>query len=127
MAERAARGFSGRALIIEDDALIALDLQEMLERSGFGPVEIAFTAEAAERSAQQSYAVAIVDIKLASGTSLAAARMLQGNGTPLVFTTGYAGGVSPAFANAPVLLKPFDEGRLNEALDSAVKTVPPAR
>lgn len=128
MAEREARGFSGRALIIEDDALIALDLQDMLERRGFSPVELAFTAEAAERAAQQhSYSVALVDIKLASGTSLEAARMLQGAGTPLVFTTGYDGAPIQGFANATVLSKPFDETRLDEALDSSLKNRSPTR
>lgn len=127
MAEREARGFFGRALVIEDDALIALDLQEMLERRGFGPVEMAFTAEAAEKAAKDSFAIAIVDIKLASGTSLAAAHALLSNGTPLVFTSGYDGALPAAFAHAPALAKPFDEGRLDEALDLALKKASPAR
>lgn len=127
MAERSARGFSGRALIIEDDAVIALDLQEMLERRGFGPVEIAYTAEAAERCAAQTYSVAIVDIKLASGTSIVAARLLQNNGTPLIVTTGYEDGLAADFANVTVLVKPFEEERLGEALDSTLKLAPPTR
>lgn len=127
MAEREARGFSGRALIIEDDALIALDLQELLERRGFGPVEIAHTAQAAEQRAQQRFDIAIVDIKLASGTSMVAAQALHGNGTPLVFTTGYDGALPPPFASMPSLSKPFDEDRLDEALDSALKNRSPAR
>jgi len=127
MAEREARGFSGRALVIEDDALIALDMQEMLERRGFGPVEMAFTAQAAEKAAAQKYEIAIVDIKLASDTSLAAAHTLLSNGTPLVFTSGYDDALPPAFANAPSLSKPFDEGRLDEALDLALKKTPPTR
>jgi hypothetical protein len=88
---------------------------------------MAFTAEAAERAAQQKFVVAIVDIKLASGTSLAAAHTLMSNGTPLVFTSGYDGALPAAFANAPSLSKPFDEVRLDEALDSALKKAPPSR
>jgi ActR/RegA family two-component response regulator len=127
MVERPARSFSGRALIIEDDALIALDLQEMLERRGFGPVELAHTADTAEQRARHTFAVAIVDIKLASGTSLAAAHLLHGNGTPLVFTTGYDGALPPPFSEMPALTKPFDESRLDEALDLALKIRSPTR
>lgn len=115
--------FSGPALIIEDDALIALSLQDMLEEIGFAPIDIAHTVEAAEQRAAGRYAFAVVDIKLTDGKSLAAAEKLRANGTPFVFTTGYA---EPArlpanFADVPYLTKPFEEGDLRAVLASVIQ------
>lgn len=122
----ARRSFSGPALIIEDDALIALSLQDMLEEIGFTSIDIAHTVEAAEQRAEKRYTFAVVDIKLTDGESLVAAAKLRANGTPFVFTTGYAEPTRlPAdFADVPYLTKPFEEGDLRAVLAWVVQNTP---
>jgi DNA-binding response OmpR family regulator len=125
-AQGEARTFSGAALVIEDDALIALSLQDMLEEIGFFPVHIAHTVEDAEKCAGTRYAFAVVDIKIIDGESLKAASRLRANGTPFVFTSGYAESthLPTTFADVPYLTKPFEEGDLRAVLTALIEKAP---
>ena len=55
------------------------------------------------------------------------AALLSERGVPFVAATGYGSGdLSPAFAGAPVLHKPFQQRALEQALLAAVKGGPAA-
>jgi len=109
----------GHALIIEDDALIALQIEMLLEDRGFTSVDIAATEREAVASAL-SHRPAIItsDVRLAAGDGPHAVRdILRRIGpTPVIFITG-----SPqdcAFEPpAVVLVKPLDERAFDRACD----------
>jgi DNA-binding response OmpR family regulator len=116
-----AREFGGPALVIEDDALIALELTDMLGQMGFGPVQVAHAAEEALRLMNDNaFAIAIVDIKLADGDSFDVARKLKLSGAPLVFASGYSVKLPNDLGNLPFVAKPFNDATIAEAVHAAI-------
>jgi DNA-binding response OmpR family regulator len=107
-----------RVLIVEDEALIAYALRDCLLEAGFDVVGLAATDPAArDLAAHSTPEVAIVDVKLRSGTGLALARALLERGTAVLFVTGNARDfVASSGLSAAYLEKPFD----NRVIASAV-------
>lgn len=116
-----AKQFAGAALVVEDDALIALELSEMLEEMGFSPVDVAYAqSEAMSRAAATRYAIALVDIKLGVGEGFDVARQLRLAGSPVIFASGYSFRLPVDLAGAPFVSKPFSAAALTEAVGAAV-------
>jgi CheY-like chemotaxis protein len=115
--------FTGPALVIEDDALIAMELSDLLEKMGFGPVHVARTREESlARVDATIYAVAVVDIKLDSGDALDAARRLILKGAPFLFASGYDLQLPDDLSGAHFLAKPFSEASFADAIRVALAT-----
>jgi DNA-binding NtrC family response regulator len=110
---------SARVLIIEDEAVVAIDLAEWLERAGFVVVGPAPTvARALALIAQPGCEAAVLDIRLRQETSEAVAEELRAKGIPFVVLTGFGSTQLPAvFKDAPMLSKPV----LPEDVISALK------
>jgi CheY-like chemotaxis protein len=112
-----------RVLVVEDEFLIALDIETILE-SGGAEVQTANRVEQALTLIKSGgpFDGAVLDLKLERETSTAIAEQLQAQGVPFVFLTGAAGDVSivAQFANAPVVGKPFDSETLFTALKQAM-------
>ncbi|MOA24229.1 putative transcriptional regulatory protein pdtaR [compost metagenome] len=104
-----------KVLLVEDQMLIAMDVENMLEDNGIKTIETA-TSSAMAIEKLKSYVpdVAILDINLGSDTSIPIARELHRRGIPFLFATGYADGsmVPDEFGNVPVIRKPYDEDAL---------------
>jgi CheY-like chemotaxis protein len=104
-----------KILLVEDQMLIAMDVENMLEDNGIKTIETA-TSSAMALEKLKSYVpdVAILDINLGSDTSIPVARELHRRGVPFLFATGYADGsmVPDEFGNVPVIRKPYDEDAL---------------
>jgi CheY-like chemotaxis protein len=120
MAGDALRG--RRVLVVEDDALIAMLIEEVLTEWGAsvqGPIG---DAAAALRAAEESDCdVALLDVHLGRGSSADVARRLCGRGVPVVFVTGYGRrGLPEAFGDAPVLGKPFRDEDLVRMVEQAL-------
>jgi CheY-like chemotaxis protein len=119
------RSSAGRAriLIVEDEAIIAMDLTSTLLRRGW---RVVGTAATGEESIAQAGAerpdIVLMDIRL-QGTmdGLEAARVIKARwGIPVIFLSAYdedalAGRLPPA-NGAPRLTKPFDEDDLERLL-----------
>ena len=81
-----------RCFVLDDEFLIALDIQQILER--VGAADVASVASAAEAIAllcrEPKFDVAVLDVKLGDPerNSLDVAALLQTQGTPFVFLTG---------------------------------------
>lgn len=116
-----------RALIIEDEAIIAMDLEQMLIRMGYTPVGIVSRSAdvmAAVRRTEPD--VVLMDIRLdggEDGVSLAE-EVYVCEGIPVVFVTAFSDArtvermrMSGAYG---CVTKPVDEERLNAALTIAV-------
>jgi ActR/RegA family two-component response regulator len=76
------------------------------------------TAQSALRLIEQEpIDCAILDVKLADGTSLPVAEALAARGIRFVLATGYAReGIDPAYNGAPLLQKVFDRDELIEVI-----------
>ena len=106
---------------MEDDALVALDLAEMLEELGHevvGPFMTPARAMSACRSADVDFAV--LDFNLGGRTSEPLADALLERSVPFAFLTGYRRDSLPAgYRDHVVLQKPVHLPALREALDAA--------
>jgi DNA-binding response OmpR family regulator len=104
-----------RILIVEDDALLALDLAQHLERAGFAVAgRAASAARALSLLAQSGCDAAILDVHLGKGqTSEAVAQELLSRGIPFVTVTAYSHEQRPpVYGSSPVLSKPLRLGDL---------------
>ena len=109
-----------RILIVEDEILIALELESLLQDEGHEVVGIAVTSgEAASLGETLSPDLAFVDIHLVDGpTGVDAARRLaQAGRTTVLFMTANAKRIPDDFAGAlGVIAKPYTERGVREAL-----------
>jgi CheY-like chemotaxis protein len=110
-------------LIVEDDPIIALDLEDTLLGLGVKTARIAGNvAKAIEMIGDRAPDFALLDVGLIREKSFAIAERLAALNIPFAFVTGYGPDVHlpPAFANTPRLLKPFS----TEALQALLKREP---
>ena len=118
-------GAAARVLIIEDEPIIALDIQELVERCGHTVVGIATTEqEALEIAGRDPPSLILADINLGAGGdgATAVARIMRDLTMPVIFVTAYperlltGEALEPAF----VITKPFDPTILAVATYQAV-------
>lgn len=111
-----------RILVVEDEFLVALLLEDQLERLGCQIGRTAATlAQAMDAVAAERFDAAVLDVNLSGELSFPVAAALKARGTPFLFATGFgAAGIDPAFAGAPVLQKPYTEAQLRNALVTAL-------
>lgn len=101
-----------RVLIIEDEAMIAAHLSEIVASLGHTPVAYATThAEAVAKARQETFGLILADIRLADGSSgLEAVNEIREtwNG-PVIFITAYPESLLTGEGQEPVFLipKPF--------------------
>jgi CheY-like chemotaxis protein len=111
-----------RILLVEDQMLIAMDVEGMLNDRGYGTIITTSSADDALRLLRaQAPDLAILDVNLGSGTSIGIAQELRRRGIPFTFATGYGdGGMIPAeLSDAPVVKKPYDIAAVLAALEQA--------
>ena len=107
-------------LVVEDDAIIALDFEDTMLGFGVKTVRTAGgVARALELIADRAPDFALLDVGLMDEKSFAVAERLEALNIPFVFVTGYNSDVRlpPAFANRPRLPKPCS----TEALEAALR------
>lgn len=107
-----------RVLVVEDEALVAMLVEDALLDAGAGVIGPAATvAEALACLERETPDVAVLDLNLAGETSTPVADVLAARGIPFVVATGYgADGLPPGHAKATVLAKPYDPDDLTAAL-----------
>lgn len=103
-----------RFLLIEDEALILLDVKSMLREMGWEVAGSATKIDAAMRLARTgSFDAAIIDINLDGSMTYPVADILRERAIPFAFTTGYGRtAIDDAYADVPVLHKPFGPDEL---------------
>ncbi len=109
-----------RMLVVEDEALVAMLVEDILAELGCVVVDVAGTLEtglAAAKASASSIDGAILDINLGGAKVFPIADLLQARGVKFVFATGYGvAGIEPRYASSPVLAKPFQREALEELL-----------
>jgi two-component system, cell cycle sensor histidine kinase and response regulator CckA len=115
-----------RVLIVEDEAIVAMDLQQRLERLGHHVVGTAATGEAAIRRAEETRPdVTLMDIRLKGPMDgvVAAAEIDRRFDTPVVFLTAHSDTqtVKRATGAEPFgyIVKPVDDRELEIAITVA--------
>jgi DNA-binding response OmpR family regulator len=97
-----------RVLVVEDDAVLALDIAQQLTAAGLEVIGPAISvAKALRLIGQTGCDVAVLDVNLGSETAEPVALELRARGTPFVVLSGYSSEQHPpGFLGAPMLSKP---------------------
>jgi CheY-like chemotaxis protein len=113
-----------RVLIVEDEAMVAMLIEDILDEMGCKVAGIASElGEALTKSEEEEFDIAILDVNLNGARSFRVAEKLAELRVPFVFSTGYGfAGVPAAFHGVPVLVKPFREHDLMDALATALQS-----
>ena len=116
---------AARVLIIEDEPIIAMDLQQLVESAGHDVVGVAATEEEAVAIAESERpSLVLADVNLGAGGNGVSAveRILARHAAPVIFVTAYperlltGSRVEPAF----IITKPFEPTVLAVATYQAV-------
>jgi DNA-binding response OmpR family regulator len=114
----------GRAvLVVEDEFLIAMDLELLLQEHGWRVLGPAATVNEAFQLLQgETPHVALLDVNLQGELVTPVADQLRAQRVPFVIVTAYdhPGQMIAALDGAPVVSKPLDERRLLAALAQAM-------
>jgi CheY-like chemotaxis protein len=108
-----------RVLVAEDEAVIALDLEESLRSLGCVVcTAVSSGAEVLDLVRREHPDVVLLDLGLADGFAGPLAAALRAEGVPFVLTTGYPPELfdEPVLCAAPVLKKPYERSELVQTL-----------
>jgi CheY-like chemotaxis protein len=123
--ETSSNGLAGRrVLLIEDEALVAMLIEDVLSDLGCEVAGSASRFQAAmEKAKSLDFDVAILDVNLNGQRTIPIAQALVDRGKPFMFATGYgATGLPAQMQGVPVLHKPFQQRDLEQALHAALGT-----
>lgn len=111
-----------QVLIVEDEPLLAMNLEDMLTHLGHVITSTATRIDKALSLAEGSeFDLAFLDINLAGSNTFEVAAILRKRKIPFIFTSGYgADGLIDGYRTAHLLTKPFGaeelEGKIAQAL-----------
>lgn len=113
---------SARILIVEDEMLVAMNLEGVLEDLGYEPVGIVPDLPAAVPFYDQKIDLALVDLNLRDGlTGPQIGARLSAKGVAVVFVTANPGLLGDGIAGAiGVITKPADEAAVKDAVEYAL-------
>ena len=107
--------------IVEDEPMLAIDLEQLLPKLGHVVSAVAHQLRDAMRIADAGgFDMAVLDVNLAGDLSYRLADVLLARGVPFVFCTAYADVAFGRYKGIPVLHKPFDEVALARAIEEAL-------
>ncbi len=111
-----------RILLVEDEALIALMLEDMVEGMGCAVTGLAPRIALGLTMADTGdFDIAILDVNVAGENVEPVADRLEAKGTPFIFATGYGeAGVPLRYRDRPVVAKPFRSEQLEAAINKAL-------
>ena len=109
-------------LIVEDEALVALDIEATLRTAGYAVAGIATTvAQGLAMLEATDIDGAILDANLFGDSVAPVAEWLRAHGVPFVVVSGYSRGqLEPSMRDAPLLSKPISYDDLLTAVGRLV-------
>lgn len=115
-----------RALIVEDEGLIAMLIEDYLLDMGFSEVTIASSvADGLRRANDCRFDVVVLDVNLNGERSDPIAALLIERGVPFTFATGYGrAGLSEKYSDRPVATKPVQYAELREIIERLLSSSP---
>jgi CheY-like chemotaxis protein len=113
-----------RLLVVEDEALVAMMIENMLDDLGCVVVEVAGTVSRGLVLAgdqELAFDGAILDVNLGGEKVYPVAQALRARRVPFIFSTGYGiDGIAAEFSNVPALAKPYQQQALETVLVSTL-------
>lgn len=109
---------SGRALLVEDNLIIALDAEDMLIRLGASGVDVASSVrDAISVIDSNAPDFALLDVNLVGETSFPIAERLKQAGVPFLFATGYGDNLAlpQEFKGTTIVSKPYEDADIAAA------------
>ena len=118
------RGLKGvRVLVVEDEAPIALQLEDILVEAEcvvVGPASR--VAQALKLAEKNDVDVALLDLNIAGELVYPVADALERLGRPYIFATGYDGSnIAEPYRRKPILKKPFSRRQVLKAVLGAME------
>ena len=117
-----------RVLVMEDEFLIALEVEQLCRDNGAAEVVIVSNLDALgpDPFALEPH-VAVLDLLLEGRTTTGVANQLLERDIPFVFATGYTKdeAMLEGFEGIPLVGKPFSGSDLLNALSDAIRGTPP--
>ena len=111
-----------RILILEDDPLIALDLESILEAYGHTVIGICASLKQARAWLNEAFDFALLDIDLRDGKSFEIAAALDARRTPFTFLSGSRPSELPdGLQHAPFLAKPYHQTAIIASLQAGAR------
>lgn len=109
-----------RVFVVEDEAILAIMIEESLEELGCHVAGVAAELhDAVEKARILALDVGMLDVNLAGQQSYPVAEILRARGIPFIFATGYGvAGLPPQLRDVPILAKPFRQSQLAAALSA---------
>lgn len=112
-----------KVLLVEDEFLVAIATQQLLQNLGFDVIGPARKVDEACGliAGHSDLLVTVLDVQLANEKVWPVARELRDRGVPFLFVTGdiaIQDQLPNDLKNAKFLVKPFDERRLRETIES---------
>lgn len=110
-------------LVMEDEFLIAMDVEELCRESGAREVLLVRHLDEVETHVDAArFDAAILDVMLAGRSTIEFARTLAMRGIPFVFATGYSGadGFFEGLPGVEVIEKPYAGDALLAAIGRAI-------
>jgi two-component SAPR family response regulator len=106
-----------RILIVEDDVLIALDLESIVSKVVDAEILLSDSVARAKNLIEQSVDLALLDVDVTNGKTFEVAMLLKLRQVPFVFLTGSRHEEIPdELRDAPFVAKPYEPSRLVEQI-----------
>lgn len=117
-----------RILVMEDEHLIAMDVEQLCRDHGAADVVLVHALDRADQALSPAPDAGILDVALAGQSTFGIARELAARRIPFVFATGHAdeAGLFADFPDVAVIGKPYAGARLIEALTASLSRAAPA-
>jgi len=115
---------AARILVVEDEFLVAMQIEAILTRAGWRVIGSAGTLSSAVSLARKSACdAALLDVNLRGERADEVAEILFARGVPFLFVSGYGRGNLPAAFRQSVELiaKPFSDRTLVEAVRNLMR------
>lgn len=111
-----------RILIVEDEILVAMNLEDMLGELGHNVVSIAtHITQASALASSSEIDLAILDLNLSGVLSFPVADMLRQRRIPFMFATGYGSqGMTENYRDEVVMVKPYGLHELQSAINNVI-------
>jgi CheY-like chemotaxis protein len=115
-----------RVLVVEDEAIVLLELSMVLEDLGYLVAGMASDFDRAMALARElAIDVGVLDINLAGRESWPIARVFEERGIPFVLMSGYTRSTVPVdLARRPFVSKPYGRDEVQAALRAASSVEP---
>jgi CheY-like chemotaxis protein len=114
-----------RVLVLEDNLIIAMEVEDMLRVVGVEKIDIANSLDQAMDAVKaERYDFALLDVNLGEAMSFGFAWHLKDAGISFGFVSGYSDtqDFPPDLQHVPLLVKPFDERAMREFLAKLLPT-----